>query len=153
MNYKFHISMLSLFIMIDQYFFENILKEKNIKITNNRLLILNCLNDEKHFHTLNMIKQHIKKKYKKEINIKTLYNNIKILYAIGIIESFVYDHEVLYALVDSLSSDIQHMHIIDYKNKKIDHMHLSTKTHNMLKKELDKKNVDYNQISITILKK
>lgn len=140
--------------MVNQVFFENFLKEKNIKITNNRLLILNCLNDDKHFHTLNMIREHIRNNFKKEINIKTLYNNIKILYAIGIIESFVYNHEVLYALVDNLSNDIQHLHIIDYKNKKINHLHLSKKVNNMIKNELKEKGIDdYNHMSITIFKK
>jgi len=70
----------------------NILKERKLSITDNRIKIIECLNDvDHHFHAISDISAHT------GLNTKSIYNNIKILISHGLVDSISIGGVVKYA--------------------------------------------------------
>lgn len=78
---------------------ENILKEKNLKITKNRILILNFINDKK-YATINDIMDNL------NIDKSTIYRIIKIFIEKDILSKVTYSDEECYTLTQN------HLHIL-----------------------------------------
>lgn len=78
---------------------ENILKEKKLKITKNRILILNFI-DEKKYVTINDVMDNL------NIDKSTIYRIIKILIEKDILSKLTYSNEEFYTLTQN------HLHIL-----------------------------------------
>jgi len=69
-----------------------ILKDRDISVTKNRIEIIKCLNDgHVHFHVISEISKHT------NLNTKSIYNNIKVLIANGLVDSMSIGGVVKYA--------------------------------------------------------
>ncbi|WKX02205.1 hypothetical protein [Candidatus Mycoplasma mahonii] len=108
---------------------KKILKHYNVNITENRISILNCLNDDFHFHSITDIKNH------SQLNTKSIYNNIKVLSDAGLIDSYSSGGIVKYALTDSIIGHKNDIHIVEPGNK-ISHININEKIFQAIKKEV-----------------
>ncbi len=121
-----------------------ILKEKNIKVTNNRVQVLNCLADETHFHTVAEIIDHVK-----ELNTKSVYNTIKLLINSGIVDTYSFGGVSKYAINDNYKNDHSVIHAV---NEKLDvtHIDISEKVFSLIKKEVKKNGFEVKNINIFV---
>ncbi len=86
---------------------------KGNRVTNTRLDIIECLSDGHHQHTANDIVMHLRKKHN-NLNVGTVYNNLKALLAQGIIDVYpnYQSQNQRYELVDKNNF---HIHVRDYQ--------------------------------------
>ena len=122
---------------------KEILKSKNIGITKNRIAIFNCLNDDHHFHSIKDIIKHTK------MNTKSIYNNIKTLSEVGIIDSYSSGGIVKYALNDVFIGNGQSVHITS-KTGDIDHVDVDQKVFALIEKEVKKAGYEVNSVNIFV---
>lgn len=123
---------------------ENILKEYNIRKTDNRLAILNCLADETHFHTVGEIVDHLK-----TINIKSVYNNIKVLINAGIVDTYSFGGISKYAINDHFKDNHNSAHIVN-DNGDVSHINISPDIIKKIKSEASKAGVEASSVNIFI---
>lgn len=131
---------------------EKILKNLGINNTKIRRLILESLLSDAHFLSLNDISIYIEKKEGKSINLKSLYNNLKMLTNVGALDTRVDDHKVYYAIHDGLVSSKQHVHVINNRKNTITHSYISDKTTKLIYKELEEQGIKVDQIVISAYK-
>ena len=122
---------------------KEILKSKNIGITKNRINIFQCLNDEHHFHSIKDIITHT------GMNTKSVYNNIKTLSDVGIIDSYSSGGIVKYALNDSFIGKGHSIHITNKEND-IDHIDVNEKIFKDIEKEIKKAGYEVNSLNIFV---
>ena len=72
-----------------------ILKDNNIRITENRLAIFSCLADDNNFHTVAEIQNHVN-----DLNTKSVYNNLKALIKEGIDKTYCFNGNSKYTVAD-----------------------------------------------------
>ena len=122
----------------------NILKSKNIRVTENRILILTCLSDDTHFHTVKQISKHVG-----SLNTKSIYNNIKILVSKGLIDTYSFDGISKYAINDHYKDEHNVVHIID-KEQNASHITIDKKIISSIKKEVIKNGYDPSSVKIFV---
>ena len=122
--------------------FKEILRETGIKVTNNRMAILGCLDDEEHFHSVIDIERHLS-----DMNTKSIYNSIKIFIAKGIVDSYSFGSVTKYAINDHFHKRHDRMHVFDEKNNVI-HVKISPKIYEDIKKEIKKSGLIPTSVSI-----
>lgn len=109
-----------------------LLKQRNISITQNRIKIMQCLtHDGAHFHSINDLIAHMGK-----LNVKSLYNNIKVLSEAGIVDSYSFNGVSKYAVNDNLYSE-EEIHIISSSNK-VNHIKVNPIVFEEIKKSVSK---------------
>ncbi|MBX4210121.1 MAG: transcriptional repressor [Mollicutes bacterium PWAP] len=123
---------------------KEILKKANLKMTKNRLTILDCLMGEKnHFHSISEILEH-----KSHLNSKSVYNTVKVLVKNNVLDSYVIKGMPKYAINDHLENHLK-IHTID-TNSNISHVSISPAIFNKIKKELINKGIKPNEIKIFV---
>ena len=123
---------------------KNILLDKKISITENRLDILEILNDNHHFHSIQEIVNHLS-----HLNTKTIYNNIKALLEVGILDSYSFEGLTKYNISDTLTGRKNVAHIIKEVDN-VEHINLDEQIFNDIKKICKKNNIDCKKIKIFI---
>ena len=121
---------------------EDILKNSNIRVTKNRIAILSCLADEVHFHTVKEISKHVK-----DLNVKSIYNNIKILISEGLVDTYSFNGISKYAINDNFKDNHNAIHLVD-NNSNVSHINISEKIINDIKNKVKKEG--YNPSSVKI---
>lgn len=123
---------------------ENILKEYNIRKTDNRIAILNCLADEKHFHTVAEIVEHLK-----TINTKSVYNNIKVLINAGIVDTYSFGGISKYAINDHFKDKHNVAHIVNEAGD-VSHVNIPSDIVKKIKNEAVKAGLEPSSVNIFI---
>ena len=115
---------------IDRNKIIQILKDRNLSITENRIRIIKCLNDENdHFHAIRDISNHT------NLNTKSIYNNIKIMISKGLINSVSTGGVVQYAFNENIINEIPEIHITDGKGN-ISHLEVPKKIFENIEKKV-----------------
>ena len=110
-----------------------LLKEKRVSVTKNRIRIVKCLTDDKlHFHSIADIIDHVG-----ELNVKSIYNNIKILTDAGIVDCYCFNGVSKYALNDNITEHSE-IHIISDNSNDADHLSIDPKIFRQLKRAVEK---------------
>ncbi len=122
---------------------KEILKKQGVGVTQNRISIFKCLNDNHHFHTIKEISTHTK------MNTKSIYNNIKVLSDVGLIDSYSSGGIVKYALNDILLGSKHSVHIVNSKGD-IDHVDVGPQVFKIIEKEVKKTGSEVNGINIFV---
>lgn len=120
-----------------------LLKKNELSVTENRIKIVECLNHKTHFHTINDIIDH-----NKDINFKSVYNNIKSLIDAGIVDTYSFGGVSKYALNDDLNSDSE-IHIVN-KNDDVTHIKVKNKVFDEIKKEVTSSGMKVKSIKIFV---
>lgn len=125
---------------------EKILADKRLPITSNRIRILECLmQDDLHFHTISEIAEHLK-----NVNVKSIYNNIKLLIEAGIVDSYSFGGISKYAINDNLGEKAQkEIHLVDKAND-IKHISVENKVFEDIKNEVTKQGHEVVSIKIFV---
>lgn len=107
----------------------DILKNNDIRITDNRVAILHCLADEKqkHFHSVSEIIEHVG-----NVNSKSVYNNIKVLVSKGIVDAYSFGGVSKYAMNDHFKGDHDVIHMVD-NNDNVSHLAVGSETFQAIK--------------------
>ncbi|NQZ66243.1 MAG: transcriptional repressor [Mycoplasmatales bacterium] len=121
-----------------------ILKEKKVKITNNRIAVLNCLADETHFHTVSQIVEHLR-----DINIKSVYNAVKKLTSEGIVDTYSFEGVSKYAINDNYKNEHNVIHVV---NEKLDvtHIDVAPRIFKAIEREIKKNGYQTKNINIFV---
>lgn len=106
-----------------------LLKSKDMSITQNRIDIVNCLMDDTHFHTIHEIVDHVG-----SLNVKSVYNNIKALMEAGIVDSYSFGGISKYALNDNLNS-YEEIHLVSSSD--VSHLKIDKKIFNSIEKSVE----------------
>ncbi len=122
---------------------KKILQDRQVGITQNRIAIFKCLNDSHHFHSIKEISTHTK------MNTKSIYNNIKVLSDVGIIDSYSSGGVVKYALNDLILGGSFAVHTVD-SNGDIGHVEVGPKVFKSIEKEVKKNGHDINGINVFV---
>lgn len=124
---------------------------KGNRVTNTRLDIIECLSDGFHQHTASDIVNHLKKK-NSNLNIGTVYNNLKVLLSQGIIDACpnYQSQNQRYELVDTTNF---HIHIRDFKSNKEEYENVPDGIVDQIKNLLSKKGYDIHNLKIEVLVK
>ena len=120
-----------------------LLLDKNIKVTKNRIAILDCLADDTHFHTVKEIIEHVG-----GLNSKSVYNNIKILIEAGLVDTYSFGGISKYALNDHFKDLHDVAHIVNAGNVK--HININPKTIKSIKKQVKAEGYEPNSVNIFI---
>ena len=128
----------------------NKIKAKH-RLTNSRVEIIKCLQDEHHSHTINDIVKDLKSK-NKHVNVASVYNNINLLIKEGMIDIYpdYLSKNQLYELVDK---NKMHIHLYFYENEKQERYLLPENIKQSIKDFLNEKGYDFQNIKIEILAK
>ena len=96
---------------ISQEKFKKMLKEKGLKVTNQRLLVLEVLADNRHRHlTAEDIYELVREDYP-EIGLATIYRTVQLLLEMQLVDRINLDDGfVRYEIGDSRSGEIRHHH-------------------------------------------
>lgn len=121
---------------------EELLRKNNISVTENRVKIVQCLDDGIHFHAITEIVDHMQ-----GVNVKSVYNNIKTLVEAGIVDSYSFGGITKYALNDNLYSDNE-IHLVNRND--VTHLQLNNKIFNDIKKEVTNNNFKVKNIKIFV---
>lgn len=121
-----------------------LLRQRNISITENRIKIMQCLtHDGAHFHSINELIAHMGK-----LNVKSIYNNIKVLSESGIVDSYSFNGVSKYAVNDNLYSD-EEIHIISSSND-VNHIKVNPIVFKEIKKSIARENKRLKGIKIFV---
>lgn len=121
-----------------------ILKDRHLSITENRIKIIECLNDEhNHFHAIRDVSSHTK------LNTKSIYNNIKALISKGLINSVSTGGVVKYAWNENIINEIPEIHITDEKGN-ISHLEVPKKIFDSIEKEVQSSGKTVASITINV---
>lgn len=128
----------------------NEIKTKH-RLTNSRIEIIKCLQDNHHSHTINDIVKDLKKS-NQHVNVASVYNNINLLLKEGMIDVYpdYQSKNQLYELVDHKK---MHIHLYFYETEKQQRYLLPDYIKEAIIRFLDDKGYDYQNIKIEILAK
>ena len=125
-----------------------ILKEYKISITKNRIKMIACLLDDiSHFHSINEFTEHIE-----SMNVKSIYNNLKVLTEAGLIDTYSFAGVQKYAIRDEAIKKYPNTgvaHIIN-GNDVVKHLELKNKIFKEIRKATEAKGFDVENIKIFI---
>lgn len=130
---------------------ENIISRKKRRMTSTRMEIIDCLSDGQHQHTAVDIVNHLKNKHK-NINIATVYNNLKTLLEEGIIDVFP-NYESQNQRYELINDDNIHMHLRDFCNNKEFHLNIPDNLKKIIYELVDEQGYDVHNLEIKVLVK
>ncbi len=84
------------------------------RLTKTRMSIVECLLDGNHLHSIEDIVDHLKKRTKKIINLKTVYNTIDFLESNNLIEKHIVGRKIFYEVTETKGN---HIHVIDQDSR------------------------------------
>lgn len=119
-----------------------LLKKKEIRITENRISIISCLSDNNNFHTVSEIKKHITN----NLNTKSIYNNLKTLLESGIVKTYSFRGIPKFTVADEYKDVHNSIHIVSKDNVK--HLNVDQSIFNNIEEKVKKEG--YNPKSINI---
>lgn len=125
--------------------------KKKRRMTLTRSNIIDCLSDGQHQHTAIDIVNHLKKQ-NKNINIATVYNNLKTLLEEGIIDVYP-NYESQNQRYEIINENNIHMHLRDFCNNKEFHLNVPNEIKKMIYDLVDDYGYDVHNLEIKILVK
>lgn len=129
----------------------NITSNKKRRMTSTRMDIINCLLDGQHQHTAIDIVSHLKKK-NKDINIATVYNNLKMLLQEGVIDVFP-NYESQNQRYELINNDNIHIHLRDFCNNEEFHLNIPDKLQKIIYDLVNEQGYDVHNLEIKVLVK
>lgn len=121
------------------------------RLTNSRIEIIKCLQDNHHSHTINDIVKDIKQK-NQHVNVASVYNNINLLLREGMIDIYP-DYQSKNQLYELVDYNKMHIHLYFYETGKQERYLLPNYIKEDIIKFLNEKNYDFQNIKIEILAK
>lgn len=109
---------------------QELLTSKGMAVTKNRLNIIQALADNDNFYTITEIVEKVK-----DINKKSVYNNIKLMITNGIVDSFSFGGVPKYSLNDNLDGRNE-IHLVSGQD--IDHLDIDESIFNLIEKAVEK---------------
>ncbi len=122
---------------------------KNYRLTQTRIDILDCLNDDIHAHTIKDIVEHLNSKGKK-VNVASVYNTIKILINEGIVDIYT-NYENKTQVFEIVNKDKFHIHVYDTNHEKEFKINMPKTIEDEIRSILDKNDLSVHNIKIEIL--
>lgn len=125
---------------------KELLKSKGLSVTDNRIKIIDCLmpSHGEHFHSISDISLHLG-----DINTKSIYNNIKQLIDVGIVDSYSFGGVSKYALNENATHGVNEIHLV-HGEKEIHHLEVSKEIFKMIDKEIKKSGHQTTSIKIFV---
>lgn len=121
------------------------------RLTNSRIEIIKCLQDNHHSHAINDIVKDLKQK-NQHVNVASVYNNINLLLKEGMIDVYP-DYQSKNQLYELVDKNKMHIHLYFYETDKQQRYLLPDYIKEAIAKFLDEKGYDYQNIKIEILAK
>lgn len=125
------------------------LNKKHYRVTQTRIDVLECLNDNFHSHTIKDIVKHLNSKGKK-VNLTSVYNNIKLLINEGIVDIYT-DYNTKNQVFEIIDKSRLHIHIYDIKNNEENKMDMPLDIQEKLESILNQLGYEAKNIKIEIL--
>lgn len=124
------------------------LNQKNYRVTQTRIDILECLNDDLHGHTIKDIVHHLKMKNKK-VNVASVYNTIKMLIDEGIVDIYT-DYKNKTQIFEIVNNKNLHIHVYVSNTKEVIKIDMPKEVEQAIRKTINKK-YNISNIKIEIL--
>lgn len=122
------------------------------RMTNTRMEIIKCLSDGQHQHTATDIVNHLKKNKQNDINIATVYNNLKTLLEEGIIDVFP-NYESKNQRYELINEENFHIHLRDFFNGKEFYLDVPDNLKKTISEIVDKQGYEVHNLEIKVLVK
>lgn len=125
------------------------LNNKNYRVTQARVDVLECLNDDVHSHTIKDIVKHLNNKGKK-VNVTSVYNTIKLLINEGIVDIYT-DYDNKNQVFEIIDKNKLHIHLYDRKNNQENKFDMPENIINEINNFINEKGYNADNIKIEIL--
>lgn len=125
--------------------------DKNRRITNTRLDIIECLSDGQHQHTAADIVNHLKQKYDR-LNIATVYNNLKALLAQGVIDVYP-NYDSQNQRYELINKDNFHIHLRNYMSGSEEHIDIPDNIINEINDIISARGYNLHNLKIEVIVK